>query len=119
MQFAVKAIRFEKDETIGPGPLAYKLHDSCVVKNPKAKTGSFQSATERDLKNVVGPMNPGVGQYETGANLAIGSQIGKGGGAPSNFTIGYAHLNPTIRRVDTVIKPRLPEETNTSKYQNS
>ena len=29
MQFAVKSIRFGKDDTISPGPLAYKLPDSC------------------------------------------------------------------------------------------
>ena len=38
--------------------------------------------------------------------------MGKGGGAPNNFTIGYAHLNPTIRRVESVIKPRIPDEIN-------
>jgi len=64
---------------------------------------SYQSATERDLKFIVGKDNPGIGAYTIGENKAIGTSVGKGGGAPNNFTLGYSHLNPTIRRVDTVV----------------
>ena len=63
---------------------------------------SYQSSTERDLKHIVGKDNPGVGAYNIHENKAIGTDLGKGGGAPSNFTIGYPHLNPTLRKVDTV-----------------
>ena len=76
---------------------------------------SYQSSTERDLKHVVGKDNPGVGQYSIGDNKAIGSSVGRGGGAPSNFVIGYSHLNPTIRRVETVIQTRLPDPEHRSK----
>jgi len=66
MQFAVKAIRFEKDDTISPGPAAYGLPDSCQVRNGKMKMASYQSTTERELKHIIGRDNPGVGAYETG-----------------------------------------------------
>ena len=45
----------------------------------------------------------------------MGGGLGKGGGAPSNFTIGYPHLNPTIRRVETVVASRLPDAEHRSK----
>ena len=61
MQFAVKAKRFGKDDTASPGPAAYRMPDSCQIKNPKAKMASYQSATERDLKHIVGKDHPGVG----------------------------------------------------------
>ena len=76
---------------------------------------SYQSATERDLKHIVGSANPGVGAYNIEGGLALGSNLGRGGGAPNNFTLGYPHLNPTIRRVETVIQPRLPDITGPSK----
>lgn len=103
MQFAVKSIRFGKDDTVSPGPAAYSLPDSCQVRNSKIKMASYQSSTERDLKNIIGKDNPGIGAYDIGQNTAIGGAVGKGGGAPSNFVLGYSHLNPTIRRVETVI----------------
>lgn len=112
MQFAVKAKRFDKDDTISPGPAAYKLPDSCQVRNPTIKMASYQSATERDLKFIIGKENPGIGAYNIGEEKAIGSNVGKGGGAPSNFTLAYSHLNPSIRRVDTIVQPRLPNENN-------
>ena len=102
MQFAVKAIRFGNHDTISPGPATYNLHSACQVKNPKIKMASYQSSTERDLKHIVGKDNPGVGAYNIHENKSIGTEIGKGGGAPSNFTIGYPHLNPTLRKVETV-----------------
>ena len=109
MQFAVKAIRFNKDDTISPGPATYSLPDSCQVKNPKNKIASYQSSTERELKHIVGKDNPGVGAYNVGENLAMAGNLGKGGGSPNNFVIGYPHLNPTIRRQATQVHPRLPE----------
>ena len=63
MQFAVKSIRFGKDDTISPGPAAYRLPDSCQVRNSKIKMASYQSSTERDLKHIIGKDNPGVGAY--------------------------------------------------------
>ena len=107
MQFAVKAIRFDKDDTVSPGPAAYKLPDSCQVKSPKQKLASYQSTTERDLKHIVGKDNPGVGAYQVGENTALAGGLGKGGGSPNNFVIGYPHLNPTIRRQQTQVLPRL------------
>ena len=79
---------------------------------------SYQSSTERDLKHIVGKDNPGVGAYNVGENLAIAGGLGKGGGAPSNFVVGYSHLNPTIRRVETVMNPRLPDPDLRSKISN-
>lgn len=119
MQFAVKAKRFDKDETISPGPAAYKLPDACQVRNPATKLASYQSATERDLKFIVGKDNPGIGAYSIGENKAIGSSVGKGGGAPSNFTLGYQYQNPTMRRVETVVQPRLPNENHKSKFRDN
>ena len=101
MSFAVKEKRFGSDETVSPGPATYKLPDSCQVRNPKQKMASYQSGKDRVLEHFIGIANPGVGQYETGENTALTGSMGKGGGAPSNFTIGYPHLNPTIRRVET------------------
>lgn len=115
MQFAVKSIRFGKDDTVSPGPAAYKLPDSCQVRNSKIKMASYQSSTERDLKHIVGKDNPGVGAYSIGDNLAIGTGVGRGGGAPSNFVLAYSHLNPTIRRVETVVNSRLPDPEHRSK----
>ena len=99
----MKARRFDKDETISPGPAAYKLPDSCQVRNPSIKVASYVSATERDLKFIVGKDNPGIGAYSIGDQAAIGSAVGKGGGAPNNFTLGYQYHNPTIRRVETIV----------------
>ena len=65
--------------------------------------------TERDLKHIIGKANPGVGAYDVEVNTAIAATGGKGGGAPGNFTLGYHHLNPTIRRVETNGEPRLPD----------
>ena len=65
--------------------------------------------TERDLKHIIGKKNPGVGAYDIEVTTAIGGTGGKGGGAPSNFTLGYPHLNPTIRRVETNLDQRIPE----------
>ena len=115
MQFAVKAKRFGNDSTISPGPATYKLPDSCEIRNPKLKMASYQSMTRRELQEFIKPAHPGVGEYNTGDHKAIGSSTMKGGGAPANFTIGYHHLNPTIRRVETVIQPRLPNSHNQSK----
>ena len=64
----------------------------------------------------MGKDNPGIASYSIGDNLAIGSNIGKGGGAPNNFTLGYQYQNPTIRRVETVVQPRLPNENTRSKF---
>lgn len=89
MQFAVKSKRFDKDNTISPGPAAYQMHDACQVRNPKMLQASYLSSTSRDLKFIVGKDNPGIGAYSIAENTAIGSAIGKGGGAPNNFTIGY------------------------------
>ena len=105
----MKAKRFDKDETISPGPAAYKLPDSCQVKNPQIKMASYRSEADRDLNFIVGKDNPGVGQYNTGEQKAIGTTMLKGGGAPNNFTVGYPNSNPTIRNVETVVKPRLPD----------
>lgn len=116
MQFAVKEKRFGKDDTISPGPAAYKLPDSCQVRNPNAQLSSYVSKTERDLKHIVGKNNPGVGEYSIGDDKAINSPIGKGGGAPANFVLGLPHLNPTIRRVETVVSPRLPYTEHRSKF---
>ena len=116
MQFAVKSIRFGKDDTISPGPAAYRLPDSCQVRNSKIKMASYQSSTERDLKHIIGRDNPGVGAYNVGENLAMAGGLGKGGGAPSNFVVGYSHLNPTIRRVETVVAPRLADPDHRSKF---
>jgi len=115
MQFAVKAKRFDKDETISPGPAAYKLPDSCQVRNPQIKLASYSSGTERDLNFIVGKLNPGVGAYNTGEQKAIGTSVGKGGGAPSNFTTGLPHLNASIRHVQSVVQPRLPNVEQRSK----
>ena len=60
MQFAVKSKRFDKDETISPGPANYRVYDSCQVRNPSIKIASYQSSTERDLKWIVGKDNPGI-----------------------------------------------------------
>jgi len=43
----------------------------------------------RELKHIVGKNNPGIGAYSISENTAICSGVGKGGGAPNNFTIGY------------------------------
>ena len=110
MQFAVKQKRFDKDDTIGQGPAAYSLPDSCQVRNPKQKFAAYQSGKDRVLEHFIGINNPGVGAYEIAENTNITGAMGRGGGAPSNFTVGYPHLNPTIRRVETVISPRLPHD---------
>ena len=120
MQFAVKSIRFGKDDTISPGPAAYRLPDSCQVRNSKIKMASYQSSTERDLKHIIGKDNPGVGAYSIANNQSLEGGLAKGGlrkggGAPSNFVVGYSHLNPTIRRVETVVAPRLADPDHRSK----
>ena len=70
------------------------------------------------MKHIVGKENPGVGAYNVGDNTAIGGSLGKGGGSPSNFVIGYPHLNPTIRRQQTQVLPRLPDPTHHSKLSS-
>lgn len=85
----MKEKRFGKDDTISPGPAAYRLPDSCQVKSPHQQMSSYASKTERDLKYLIGSKSPGVGAYDVADSTAIGSPHGKGGGAPSNFVLGY------------------------------
>jgi len=62
-------MRFRKDDNGVPGPGNYKMPDSCNVKQSKHELASYRSNVSngftglRDI--VIGPDNPGVGEYDT------------------------------------------------------
>lgn len=116
--FSVKEKRFGKDDTLAPGPGSYKLPDSVQVKNKKLKMASYQSGTARELDLVKNKDAPGVGLYDVNSFDELANKGLKGGGAPNNFTVLYPNLNPTIRRVDTKVTPRLPDVEHRSKSQS-
>ena len=116
--FASKKPRFDKDDTLPPGPGQYKLHDACQIREPKHCAASYRSTTKRELGNhILGKKNPGIGQYDLTGFNSLGSRTLEGGGAPSNFTLCYRDINPSIRKVETKPSPRLhPTEATTSEF---
>lgn len=113
--FADKNARFGKDDTLAPGPGQYKMPDSCKVYQPKNGIASYKSGTVRELgDHIRGKHNPGIGEYDLTGFNAIGKTTFEGGGAPNNFTLCYKDLNPTIRKVEAKISPRIaPAVSNT------
>lgn len=104
-------IRFGKDDTIAPGPGAYTAPQSCKVREPKHAGATYRSGVTRDFEqHVVGIKNPGIGEYDLTGFNAIGGSTFEGGGAPSNFTICYKDMNPTIRKVEVKKSPRIHSE---------
>ena len=67
----------------------------------------YKSCTDRDLKFVTNK-NPGVGDYNMKDHLTIGVNKIQGG-APNNFLILTKNIDPTIRRVEPKMSPRLPD----------
>ena len=65
-------LRFDKADTLPPGPGQYKQADSCQVKNKGHEHHGYKSRTTRDLKFVTNK-NPGVGDYNLKDHLATGS----------------------------------------------
>ncbi len=115
--FANKQTRFDKDDTLPPGPGTYKLHDSCSVRDPKLVVASYKSGTVRELgDHIRGKDNPGIGEYDLTGFNAIGKNTFEGGGAPNNFTLCYKDLNPTIRKVEARPSPRIAPAVSNSKY---
>jgi len=72
--FGVNKKRFEKDDTLPPGPGQYKAPDSCVIHNKGHIHYGYKSNTQRDLKLEIGIKNPGVGDYNLKDHQAIGVQ---------------------------------------------
>ena len=117
--FGVKTKRFDKSDTLPPGPGQYRLPDSCQIKNPKNDIASYKSTTEKGHGNsigIIGINHPGVGAYNVNEFKAFGHQKLEGGGAPNNFTMCYKDINPCIRKVDTIPSPRLVNPEHRSKY---
>jgi len=67
---------------------------------------SYMSTTDRDLKNIVGKNNPGVGDYELKDHKSIGVKK-IDGGAPNNFLVLTKNLDASVRKVQTQVSPRL------------
>lgn len=64
--FGVNTNRFGSDENGIPGAGTYKLPDSCQVRQPKHTLASYKSNVEKGLTYIViGPENPGIGEYDT------------------------------------------------------
>ena len=115
-QFANKVKRFDKDDTIVPGPGTYLAPDSCQIREPKHAAAAYRSGTRRELGNhILNKSNPGIGAYDLTQFNALGSATLMGGGAPSNFTLCYRDMNPTIRKVETNPSPRLSPTISYSK----
>ena len=71
--FGVKRKRFEKSDTLPPGPGHYKAPDSCQIKNPKNDIASYKSATEKTPGyEIIGKSHPGVGAYNVNEFKAFG-----------------------------------------------
>lgn len=68
----------------------------------------YKSNTQRDLKFEIGLKNPGVGDYNLKDHQAIGVQKIQGG-APNNFLILTKNIDPSIRKVEPKMSPRLPD----------
>lgn len=115
-QFANKVKRFDKDDTIVPGPGTYLAPDSCQIREPKHAAAAYRSGTRRELGNhILNKSNPGIGAYDLTQFNALGGATLMGGGAPSNFTLCYRDMNPTIRKVETNPSPRLSPTISYSK----
>lgn len=63
--FGYNRKRFDPDDNGVPGAGTYKLADSCVVKAPQVIMASYKSAIVRELDQVIGKNNPGIGEYDT------------------------------------------------------
>jgi hypothetical protein len=63
--FGVTSSRFKTIDHGVPGAGSYKLPDSCSVKFPKYEHASMRSTVTKGLNQVIGPNNPGVGEYDT------------------------------------------------------
>lgn len=92
------------------------MPDSCKVFQPKNGIASYKSGTVRELGDLIrGKHNPGIGEYDLTGFNAIGKTTFEGGGAPNNFTLCYKDLNPTIRKVEAKISPRIAPAVSNSK----
>ena len=96
-----------KDDTLPPGPGQYKSAESCQIRQKGHNTAGYKSAVDRELKLVTNK-HPGVGDYNMRDHLTIGVQKIQGG-APNNFLILTKNIDPTIRRVEPKMSPRIPE----------
>lgn len=96
----------EKSLRVGEGP-QHTVVASCCNKEGKAQVlASYKSTTERKLDIVIGKNNPGVGQFNILDHMSIGVQKIQGG-APNNFLILSKNIDPCIRKVETMPSPRL------------
>lgn len=85
--FNVNTNRFGSDENGIPGAGTYKLPDSCQVKQPKHTLASYKSTVEKGLNYIViGPENPGIGEYDTQHLRTIQNKELQGGCA-NNFSL--------------------------------
>jgi hypothetical protein len=63
--FGVNVKRFaEKDDNGVPGAGTYKLPDSCNLREGKVPHASMRSTVNKGLNQVIGPDNPGIGEYD-------------------------------------------------------
>lgn len=131
--FGANQKRFDKDDTLPPGPGTYmqselevgvkhkpgkrslKTKDGpkhTVIKSSvnsiglKGENGCFKSTTKRELDHLIGKDNPGVGQFNIKDHQSIGVQKIQGG-APNNFLILSKNFDPFIHKVETSPQPRL------------
>lgn len=112
--FSVNTKRFYKDDTLPPGPGQYKAPDSCVIHNKGHAHHGYKSGTARELNLEHNKSFPGVGDYNMKDHLTIGVQKIQGG-APNNFLILTKNVDPTIRKVEPKMSPRIPETIDPSK----
>ena len=85
--FGVNVKRFaEKDDNGVPGPGIYKLPDSCNLREGKVPHASMRSTVNKGLNQVIGPDNPGIGEYDMQHLKTIANKEFQGGAA-NNFVL--------------------------------
>lgn len=84
--FGVNTMRFKTIDHQVPGAGTYKLPDSCKVREEKMPHASNRSTVEKGLDQVIGKLNPGIGEYDTQHLKTIANKEFQGG-ASNNFVL--------------------------------
>ena len=84
--FGNNETRWPQHESTGPEGGQYKLPESCNVHQPNHVSAYNRSKVQRDLNQVVGKDNPGVGEYDMQHLKTIANKEFQGG-ASNNFIL--------------------------------
>ena len=111
--FGNNETRWPQQESIGPEGGQYRVPEACNVHQANHQHAAYRSKVGRDLNNVVGRDNPGVGEYDMQHVNTIANKEFQGG-ASNNFIL-FTRQNYQQRSPPVKVQPRISKLDETSK----